>query len=704
MGRPSSSGADLPPQAIRHRRQSSHDKRQAAARRGRAWPPNGCSKRSKLRPHDADDLITRGASTFRGFREGIGHAPGHYRFFAVMDQESSSRTDRASFQNEAFRDISLTMSGPVEVVIPWVSLDQPCMAYCFGKSPGTTTLTHYVGKSGSLRPNIQYALGAKPRKMKAIAVMERLRELEMGLWEDADDTYHSLYDKLIEDPDRDHPHYDRAHQIHDLLTALCNPMWIDFSQPRNQVVAHFFNDADDAVSRRFFHQLLLSIELYWRIHAPDHVEKAKRNLLLQLPPKVAWDLALAQRWLDHMSIKKEQLSYNKSTFTFDLRSKNRQKEALRTFAKQLKWPNMDEIEYILEEDDPKEMNIEDRSSETMSWFTGVILPGPTLPFLLMNTLIDCDRDTGSELKSLTHMQPNCGFQYRANTYWSYQCIVGKVLGAGRGVNQVAGWIGPCHYTPELSRKQSVLIRQLDPLEPRLLSKDIETMSERTTPLGPDDVNYPVADYDVPTADTTSIQDNIIRIQKLSFEAVADRSSKSDRIHDAKIVFAFADKSVPILLRYNVDFIHAFPCHSGPHPLFWDYRYKQVRVDDGLGKITNWAQRNRRKHGGHRSTPSSPAARAGRALALTGRARSESPSNLPAHTDLVEVLVVEAYGVSDNEVFARAWCAFWGVSAVVANVKETCIACAVREAYAACVTVVILTEGGREDEGDQGVAF
>ena len=36
----------------------------------------------------------------------------------------------------------------------------------------------------------------------------------------------------------------------------------------------------------------------------------------------------------------------------------------------------------------------------------------------------------------------------------------------------------------------------------------------------------------------------------------------------------------------------------------------------------------------------------------------------------EVLVIEAYGVPDNEVLARAWCAHWGLSAVVADLGRT----------------------------------
>ena len=74
----------------------------------------------------------------------------------------------------------------------------------------------------------------------------------------------------------------------------------------------------------------------------------------------------------------------------------------------------------------------------------------------------------------------------------------------------------------------------------------------------------------------------------------------------------------------------------------------------------------------------------------------------AHLQVNKVLAIEALGVSDNEVFARAWCAHHGHSAIVANIKETCMACAIREAYAACVAVVIFTEGGKEAEGDEGV--
>jgi hypothetical protein len=290
---------------------------------------------------------------------------------------------------------------------------------------------------------------------------------------------------------------------------------------------------------------------------------------MQLPPIITWDLAVAQRWLENMEITKTRTSSTQSTFSFELKSKSRQTEALRIFAATLKWPNMDEVEYVLEEQDMKEKALEDRSADAMSWFSGIILPGRTLPWLIMNSLIDCDRDTGDALKYLTHIHPASGFQYRANTYWSAQCIVGKVLGAARGVKQIAGWIGPCIYTPDLKRTECVKVKQYESLDPRLASIDVESIGERTNPLGAVDDSYPIDDYEVPMPDTGEVTD-LIRMEKLSFIPVKGQAESKSKIpgapmtFDAAISFACGGESWPMRLRYDVDFINAFPCHQGPH--------------------------------------------------------------------------------------------------------------------------------------------
>jgi hypothetical protein len=383
--------------------------------------------------------------------------------------------------------------------------------------------------------------------------------------------YRYLYSTLIEDPERysTHPHLGMEQQISDLITVLTNSKWIDFSNPKNQVVAKFFDSPDQHKKQEFFHQLLLSVELYLRIHSKTHTDKAKRKMIMQLPPPIAWDLAVAQRWLENMQITKSRTSHNQSTFSFELKMKQQQKDALRVFAATLKWPNMDEIDYVLEETDKKEKALEDRSADAMSWFSGILLPGRTLPWLIMNSLIDCDRDTGDALKFLTHMHTASGFQYRANTYWSAQSVVGKVLGAARGVNQIAGWVGPCIYTRDLKRTECVRVKQCETLDPKLTSQDVEGMDIRTNPLGPEETSYPVPDYEVPMPDTEDVTD-LIRIERLGFVPLKEQPSSTRQVSgmplvfDAAIFFACGGESWPMKLRYDVDFINAFPCHQGPH--------------------------------------------------------------------------------------------------------------------------------------------
>ncbi|KAF1833147.1 hypothetical protein BDW02DRAFT_553223 [Decorospora gaudefroyi] len=704
--RPSSSGGEanmIPYRSLAPPRRSesySHPTPLEDFRNSRRWPPKGYRQEDALNPGEAEDLICAGASSFKGYWDVVPNAPAGYdRFYAVMEAEHQSRTDRAPFQQQAYRDISLNMTGASDSQFPWLSQEQPCMAYAFGKSAGTTTLNYWVSKSGSSGPPAQFAGDTKPRKIKLLQILDRLQRLESGLNEDdPEEMYHYLYSTLIEDPERfdeEHRHIRIDQQIADLITVLSNPHWIDFSLPRNQVVAKFFDSPDQRKKQEFFHQLLLSAELYLRIHSRNHTDKAKRKLIMQLPPIITWDLAVAQRWLENMEITKTRTSSTQSTFSFELKSKHRQIEALRVFAKTLKWPNMDEIEFILEEQDMKEKALEDRSADAMSWFSGIILPGKTLPWLIMNSLIDCDRDTGDALNHLSHMHPASGFQYRANTYWSSQCIVGKVLGAARGVKQIAGWVGPCIYTPDLKRTECVKVKQYESLDPRLASIDVESMDQRTNPLGPIDTSYPVDDYEVPMPDTEDVTD-LIRMEKLSFKPMK-ASTESPRsgaplTFDAAISFACGGESWPMGLRYDVDFIHAFPCHQGPHVLFYDFPYKAIKIDDGLVDMHDWGHQS-----GRTPRPTSSKSSPGKKAVVLVNEDKKS-----AHEQVTNVLAIEALGVSDNEVFARAWCAHHGHSAIVANVKETCMACAIREAYAACVSVVILTEGGIVKENDTEV--
>lgn len=122
---------------------------------------------------------------FRGHATAIHNAPaGYKRFYATVEGEYQGKTDRASFQNDAYRAISLDLLGASEDRLPWSSLEQPCMAYAFGKSAGTTTLNFWASKSSNNPPKIERTSTAVPRKMKLLQILDRLQSLEGGLEED----------------------------------------------------------------------------------------------------------------------------------------------------------------------------------------------------------------------------------------------------------------------------------------------------------------------------------------------------------------------------------------------------------------------------------------------------------------------------------------------------------------------------------------
>ncbi|KAH8593208.1 hypothetical protein B0O99DRAFT_627501 [Bisporella sp. PMI_857] len=671
-----------------------------------SWPPPGYPKDSNLSQGKAMEFIASGAPVFKGHKQPIPHASDeYYTLYATASGSGQAGGDGRELLHGVFGVCSFNLHGKGLAIDPWDTLEQPSMGFCYGYWPGTITLNNWASLSGNPSPGIRLKdPGVQPRQVALSTILERLIYLESGFEEDYEDLmYKNLYKNLLRDPEKySNPHKAMEKQIADLIIVLSRHEWIDFSKPENQVVAKFFSNntyTDHGRYQLFFHQLLLSTELDLRIHSKHHTDWAKQKLLAQLPPCIAWDLALARRWHECMSIEKFDTEGDSKQIRFHLRAKKSQIKALRKFAKTLKWPNLPIITSVLKETDSNAKPLEDRSSDTMSYFTGMILPGVTLPWLLMNTLIDCDVDASS-LAALTHMHPNSGFQYKSTTYWSSSCIVGKVLGPT--CKDIAGWIGPGRPAPDLGRVQIARIRQRTP-KLNLRSSHVESMMIRSDPLGPPSSSYPVAEYHLPIADPTDIVDTI-RIEKLALKPISKdlpvpspststiSTSGKPQTYDAAVQFAIAGRSWPLRLSYDVSFVASHPCSRGPHPLFFDYVYQAVPVDEIL-TIKDWGGLN--SPGGADGKPTSIAG---------GKEGDESTLSIePRHEreedEKEKVLVIEAFGVADNEVLARAWCSHWGLSAVICDIRRTCMACAIREAYAACLNVVVMIGDGEQPDSD-----
>jgi len=179
----------------------------------------------------------------------------------------------------------------------------------------------------------------------------------------------------------------------------------------------------------------------------------------------------------------------------------------------------------------------------------------------------------------------------------------------------------------------------------------------------------------------------VRIELLSLRPVSDRGpDPGPRWFDAAIQFAIDGVSWPLRLAFDVSFVSAWPCSDGPHPLFFDYAFEVVKADEVID-IRDWGSSgaDSPRSGHHNRNGATPSPGAG-----GSKQRQQQPPVMRDGDD-EKVLVVEAFGVPDNEVLVRAWCANWGLAAVVADIRKTCMACAIREAYAATITVVILVE-------------
>lgn len=709
------------------------------------WPPSDYESDEELPLGKAMELICKGCPVFKGHKRPIPRSnsdlldddnDNYYLTYATVAGNKGKDNDGVNLHNSMIQLMTMRTMGPGTALQPWATVEQPSYTFYFGSLPGTVTLNQWATTASAWPPPAGTKdSGVLPRDTNLVHIFRRLKELELGLEDDDPGyMYKNLYRKFLRDPDRaKDPHKTLDKQIIDLLEVLSRPdHWIDFSQPKNHIVTRFIFDTSSSNHEqyvRFFHQLLLSMELDLRIHSKYHSELPKEKVLEKLPPAIKWSLALSRRWRENVRIESYGETAEQSapfihtpqtrpveTTNTDItvavklryRLKRRQFKMIKRFAQMMKWPNLAETVASLKQG-YAESNLDAISSHAMAFFSGLVLPGvccsqpslsvprliltceyqPSFPFVIMNSLIDIDPDEATdELALLIHLNPNCGFQYRNSyTYWTSTSIVGKVLAPT--CLEVAGWIGPARPTPDLQRSQIARIRS-HRCHQRLDAEHVHSMTEHSDPLGTDRAPYFVDEYDLVSPDTDDVLD-LVRIELLSMKPCTDRQDDpGPRWYDAAIQFAIDGKSWPLRLTYDVSFISAWPCSQGPHPLYDDYTYLAVKADEVIA-IRDWAGlyggRSRvdlKTYGSvpegidDRDTDSDSSGSAGEGSSkrhgspTDARKRATSNGKMSKYkkSKNEDILVIQAFGVPDNEVLARAWCAHWGLSAVMADISKT----------------------------------
>jgi hypothetical protein len=273
------------------------------------WPPSGMSSEEELTLGHAMELISRGVPLHKGHKRAVPHrSDNYYALFTTSAGNRGEETDAANAHDAMIQLMSLKIQGTGPAKYPWETLEQPSCAFLFGRLPGTITMNQWANIWSSIPPAIALRdPGIDLREVDLFQCFQRLKELEHGLEEDDPDyLYRNLYKRFLRDPDKIlSPHKTLDKQLTDLIVALSKPVWIDFTNPKNQVVTRFIFDKDQAHQQqyvKFFHQLVLSMELDLRINSRQHGDSAKEKLSPQIPPTIQWNMSLARRWRENVYI------------------------------------------------------------------------------------------------------------------------------------------------------------------------------------------------------------------------------------------------------------------------------------------------------------------------------------------------------------------------------------------------------------------
>ncbi|TGZ80832.1 hypothetical protein EX30DRAFT_40645 [Ascodesmis nigricans] len=360
-----------------------------------------------------------------------------------------------------------------------------------------------------------------------------------------------------------------------------------------------------------------------------------------------------------------------------------------------------------------------------SYLTGLLLPGEGLPHLIMSTLLENDAAAVEALGFNANLYG--GFQYKGSTWWSRHCILSRVLAGYCGAVDECGWVGPAipsgvgamgriadgwvdvvvepppddtaraltpdrvwlesrinppapegstppapppsttektPPTPKIPISTTKHPRQT-PRSPRAsLSKPPLTRSPQLpsppTPAPPPQQTY----THLPQPPTPH---HLVEVRGLHFTPLPPLNpTPSDDPEDqefpryhAAIHFLIGLEQKIVDINYDVAFVSAWPCFAGPHRIAGGYKARWVDVGDLVLGVNNVKE-----------------------LEL-------EPENAGDETGKRKEVKLLRFVNPEMRVLALAWCAMVGEDAVVMRRGRTCVACAVREAGALGIRVVVV---------------
>jgi hypothetical protein len=341
---------------------------------------------------------------------------------------------------------------------------------------------------------------------------------------------------------------------------------------------------------------------------------------------------------------------------------------------------------------------------SLAWFGGLILPGPLACDLLICALLENDsRESVKELGVFAYLRS--GFVLDGRSWWSKQNVVASVLAGAEGAKESMGWVGlpsslsPVDFTDGQSIKDGWRVvgsKEVQSSRTGARIFDGDYLAKQSSPLGVGTGHVLASEFIMLT---DAAMDKLERLEVRSLQTMLrerdDEGKAVARKHEsspatekwfeaavrADIRREGADegswKSQMLPLRYNVRFVGCHPCRP-PHG-------HAKHPQPGAPALRHRHLEHLPAHPLHQSFKFSV-----HAIEDIIDLGPEDELSLPNPLDREgsPVWVIDARGGWQRETLVRAWCANVGRHAIVSRVGRSCLGCAVREARALEIAVVI----------------
>ncbi|OKL62268.1 hypothetical protein UA08_02869 [Talaromyces atroroseus] len=215
-----------------------------------------------------------------------------------------------------------------------------------------------------------------------------------------------------------------------------------------------------------------------------------------------------------------------------------------------------------------------------AWLTGLVMPGENISHLLMATLLENDPNALHTLGTVANLYGGLSYGDQGCTWWSTQCVVGRVLAALDGSRVCTGWvktsITPVHdhgdekKTPlKLTDTWFSIEGVQEPLQKNTRIRQGTRLAIESNPLGRGRVSNDTFTIPLDDDDKEKNRDVSMKLNGLTLSRPENAAASINNIF-------VADRAS---LAFEITTTATTSSTESRHPLHKSYAYKHVSLQD-----------------------------------------------------------------------------------------------------------------------------